>query len=343
MENSNYILNHMKTLFTDSFLFILCAAIIFFAGKRISYYGDMIAELTGFGKAWIGLILMASITSLPELMVGISSVAIVESADLAVGDILGSCAFNLGILSILDAFTPKNKPLFSQASQSHVLAASFGLILLTMTGLALYLPVDFILTPGIGITSILFMVVYLLSIRIIFQYNSRQPKKDEIVHPHEQLTLSQAAWRYAGFALIIIGAALFLPHFAEGIAVHTGLGKSFVGTLFLAISTSLPEIAVSIAALRIGAVDMAVGNLLGSNIFNILILFIDDLFYTKGHLLKDASESNLISVFAAILMSAVVIIGLTYRSIGKKHLLAWDTMVILLIYIANIILLYKLS
>ncbi|MBL0097999.1 MAG: hypothetical protein IPP46_17010 [Bacteroidetes bacterium] len=74
--------------------------------------------------------------------------------------------------------------------------------------------------------------------------------------------MSQAAWRYAGFALIIIGAALFLPHFAEGIAVHTGLGKSFVGTLFLAISTSL-EIAVSIAALRIGAVDMAVGNLLG--------------------------------------------------------------------------------
>ncbi|MBL0098000.1 MAG: hypothetical protein IPP46_17015 [Bacteroidetes bacterium] len=154
----------------------------FFAGKRVSYYGDIIAELTGFGKAWIGLILMASITSLPELMVGISSVAIVESADLAVGDILGSCAFNLGILSVLDAFTPKNKPLFSQASQSHVLAASFGLILLTMTGLALYLPVDFILTPGIGITSILFMVVYLLSIRIIFQYNSRQPKKDEIVH-----------------------------------------------------------------------------------------------------------------------------------------------------------------
>ncbi|WP_290792400.1 hypothetical protein [Flavihumibacter sp. UBA7668] len=84
---------------------------------------------------------------------------------------------------------------------------------------------------------------------------------------------------YIGFALIIIVAALALPFFAEHIAESAGLIKSFVGTLFLAASTSLPEIAVSIAAVRMGALDMAIGGLLGSNIFNILILSIDDLFY----------------------------------------------------------------
>ncbi|MBK8657833.1 MAG: hypothetical protein IPN22_02880 [Bacteroidetes bacterium] len=112
------------------------------------------------------------------------------------------------------------------------------------------------------------------------------------------------------YACIIIAAALFLPHFAEKIAEQTGLGKSFVGTLFLAASTSLPEIAVSMAAVRMGFIDLSVGNLLGSNIFNVFILFIDDLFYTKGHLLKDASDAHLVSVFSVILMSAVAIIGL---------------------------------
>ncbi|MBK8657831.1 MAG: hypothetical protein IPN22_02870 [Bacteroidetes bacterium] len=73
------------------FGFLFCAVVIFLAGKKLAHYGDLIAELTGLGKAWIGLILMASVTSLPELMVGISSSALVGSADLAVGDIWELC------------------------------------------------------------------------------------------------------------------------------------------------------------------------------------------------------------------------------------------------------------
>ena len=120
----------------------------------------------------------------------------------------------------------------------------------------------------------------------------------------------------------------------------TGLEKSFVGTFFLAASTSLPEIAVSIAAVRMGSIDMAVGNLLGSNIFNILILAIDDLFYTKGLLLQDASPGHLISILSTILMSAIVIIGLSYHAKGKRYFLAWDAILIFIIYIINLFLLF---
>ena len=119
--------------------FLACAAIIFFAGKKLSLYGDLLAEKTGMSKGWIGLILMASVTSLPELMVGISSAAIVKSADLATGDILGSCAFNLGILAMLDAFIPKHQPLFGIASPRHMLIAALGIILLSLVGFALFL------------------------------------------------------------------------------------------------------------------------------------------------------------------------------------------------------------
>lgn len=321
--------------------FLACALVIFFAGKKLSYYGDLLADATGISKGWIGIILMASVTSLPELMVGIGSVAIVGSADLAVGDIIGSCAFNLGILAMLDAFTPKHKPIFGIASQSHILNAGLGIILIAMVGLTMFIPHHIAITPWIALSSIIFIFVYMISIRIIY-YNEQNNAKHEDNHHHATSLPSTKTIikNYILFASLIIVAALALPFFAEHIAEMTGLEKSFVGTFFLAVSTSLPEIAVSIAAVRMGSIDMAVGNLLGSNIFNILILAIDDLFYTKGLLLQDASPSHLISILSTILMSAVVVIGLSYHAKGKKFFLAWDAVVIFIVYIINLVLLF---
>ncbi|HEU0110286.1 MAG TPA: hypothetical protein VFQ73_05385 [Flavisolibacter sp.] len=325
--------------------FIICAVIIFLAGKKLSYYGDLIAERTGLGKAWIGLILMASVTSLPELVVGISSSAIVGSADLATGDIFGSCAINLAILAILDLFVPPGKHLFFIASSRHVLSASLAMILIALAGMGLFLPQDIVLLPGIGIMSLVFVVIYLFSIRIIYRFETvtRQVEDAVPVERKELPSLKKIAGLYMFYALITIGAALFIPQFANKIALQTGLGASFVGTLFVAASTSLPEIAVSIAAVRMGSIDLAVGNLLGSNIFNILILAIDDLFYTKGVLLKDASEIHLISALSCLVMTAIAIAGFTYKAPGKKFLMAADAILMLLFYFVNLVLLFYLS
>ncbi len=322
--------------------FIICAAIIFFAGKKLSVYGDQLAEKTGLSRGWIGMILMASVTSLPELMVGISSSAIIQSADLATGDILGSCAFNLCILAMLDAFVPKRQPLTGVASPNHMLNAGLGIILLAMVGFGLFLPQDLPVTPWIGTMSIVFILVYLVSVRVIYRNEKRVAAAvtaaDTVVP--DRTGLGVTIRNYILFAVVIIAAALTLPWFAEKLAIMTGLGKSFVGTFFLALSTSLPEIAVSFAAVRLGAFDLSVGNLLGSNIFNVFILAIDDIFYTRGLLLKDASEYHLISVLSAILMSAVVIIGLSYRARGKRFFLAWDAAIIFLFFILNLVFLY---
>jgi cation:H+ antiporter len=326
--------------------FIICAGIIFFAGKKLSYYGDLMAEKTGMSKGWVGLILMASVTSLPELMVGISSAAIVKSADLAVGDILGSCAFNLGILALLDAFTPKHKPLLGLASPTHMLNAGLGIILIAMVGIAMYLPHDIPVTPWIALSSILFIIVYFISIRVIYLNEQNHNSLPNHVDEHQEtknITLKSIIKNYTLYAGIIIVAALALPFFAEKIAEMTGLGKSFVGTFFLAASTSLPEIAVSITAIKMGAIDLAVGNLLGSNIFNILILAIDDLFYTDGLILMDASEFHLVSIFSTVIMTAIVIIGLSYRAKGKRFLMAWDAILIFIVYFINLYILYRLT
>lgn len=324
--------------------FIVCAAIIFIAGRKLSHYGDLLAELTGMGKAWIGLILMAAVTSLPELMVGISSVTIVGSADLAVGDIIGSCAFNLGILSMMDIFTFRSYSLFTHTSKSHILIAGFGIMLISLVGLGLFLSKDIVVLPFLGLTSIAFLIVYLIAVRVLFKYQMTYPSNDAQQESHHQeVTLRYVIGRYAFFAMIIIVTALALPFFVERIAEGAGIGKSFAGTLFLAVSTSLPEIAVSFAAIRMGSTDMAIGNLLGSNLFNIVILFIDDLFYTKGHLLKDASDLHLLSVFSVLMMTGVAIIGFIFPSQKKKIFLSWDTFTIFAFYITNMILLYILT
>jgi cation:H+ antiporter len=322
--------------------FIVCAAIIFFAGKRLSYYGDLLAEKTGLSKGWIGLILMASVTSLPELMVGISSASIVKSADLATGDILGSCAFNLGILAMLDAFVPHRKPLTGMASITHSLTAGLGIILLALVGFSFFMQGKTPAIGWVGISTIVLIVAYFISIRIIYQneknHTGSTPGNGDL---HPGISKQKIVLNYCLFAVIIILSALALPFFAEHIADMTGLGKSFVGTFFLAASTSLPEIAVSVAAVRMGSIDLSVGNLLGSNIFNILILAIDDIFYTKGILLQDASPVNMISVFSTIIMTGIVIIGFSYRARAKKFWLATDAITIFLVYFLNMVLLYR--
>jgi cation:H+ antiporter len=144
-------------------------------------------------------------------------------------------------------------------------------------------------------------------------------------------------------ALIIVGAATYLPHLGEKIAEMTGLGQTFVGSIFIAVSTSLPEVVASIAAVRIGAVDLAVGNIFGSNLFNMGILALDDIFYTKGPLLSNVSGSHMITAISAMTMTAIAVIGLTYRAIKKPlRVLAWDSMGILVVYLVSTFILYTM-
>jgi cation:H+ antiporter len=317
--------------------FFFAAALVFFAGKRLSFYGDLLAEHTGMGKAWTGLILMSAVTSLPELMVGVSSSALLQSPDLAVGDIMGSCAFNLCILAIMDIATPRNRPFFGAASKTQVIAGLFGMILLSLVGLGLFLPEDILLIPYVGITTLSFGAIYFISIRTIYTYQSMVPAAVQEEHNTlNTLHFRTIVGRYTLFALVIVLSALTLPYFAEKIALESRLSSSFMGTLFLAVSTSLPEIAVSLSAVRRGSVDLAIGNLLGSNLFNIFILMLDDLVYIKGDLLKDASDSHLISVFFVLMMSAVALIGFLFPSREKRAILSLTSFILLFLWVLNL-------
>ena len=122
----------------------------------------------------------------------------------------------------------------------------------------------------------------------------------------------------------------------------TGLGRTFVGTIFVALSTSLPELTVTISSFRLGAVDMAVGNLFGSNLFNMAILALDDLLYVRGPLLSAVEPQHIVSVFAVLAMNGLAAAGLIYRSDRKRFLMAWESWTIAAVFVLNLVLLYFL-
>jgi cation:H+ antiporter len=323
----------------------LCASVIVFCGTRLSRYGDILAVKTGMGGSWVGLVLMASVTSLPELITGISAVTYAEVPDIAVGNVLGACTVNLLLFALLDAFH-RPAPLSSKAHQGQVLAAAFGIVLIATTALSIFLGPKITPLGWVGPYSLFFGVVYFSAVRIIYLYERRQIASyvKEAVEERggHSVSLKRALLLYGANAVCVIAAALFLPGIGEDLASSTGLGQTFVGTVLIAFSTTLPEITVSLAAVRLGAVDMAIANIFGSNIFNIFILAVDDLFFLKGPLLSFVSPNHLVSALSAVAMAAIAIIGLTYRAERKKLLLAWDSACIVIVYVINLMMLYSL-
>jgi cation:H+ antiporter len=326
--------------------FLIISAIIVICGTNLSRYGDVIAEKTGLGRAWIGLILMSGVTSLPELITGISSVTIANTPNIAVGDVMGSCVFNLSIIALMDMLH-KPGPIFSHAEHSHNLTAGFGVILL---GIATISIIGGPAVPSLGrirITTPLTIVLYAVAMRSVFLFQKRQlaPHVGALAEAlqYDKVSTKKAALIYAVNAAVIVAAAAWLPILGDRLAVATGLGGSFVGSILIAMTTSLPELVVSIAALRIGAADMAIANLLGSNLFNMLILAIDDLAFAGGPLLSAVSQNHSITAGIAIAMTGIAVVSLTYRVERKTVLrLGWDAIALLLGYLVNVYLLYSL-
>jgi cation:H+ antiporter len=325
---------------------IICTSVIVYAGTRLSKYGDIIAEKTGLGGTWIGVVLLASVTSLPELVTGISSVTYAGVPDIAIGNVIGACVFNMLVLAILDAIY-RPMPVLSKALQGNILSAGFGIFLLSTVAVGLVLGNRIFPLGWIGLYSPLLVLIYLFAMKLVYQYERRQVsvliKEMAVKLKYEDISVKTAILKFSMNAVFVIIAAVFLPKVGEGIAESTGLGQTFVGSIFIAIVTTIPEVVVSIAAVRIGAIDLAMGNLFGSNIFNIFILAIDDFFFIKGPILSFVNQNHIISALFAIAMTSTAIIGLTYRAEKRTLFLALDSIVIILLYMANLLSLYMLK
>lgn len=315
--------------------FAFCVLLIGLAGPVLTQYGDIISRLTGLSRSWIGLAMLATATSLPEFITGISAVAVVDVPNIAVGDALGSCVFNLMMLVLLDELS-REEPMYRRIDQGHILTAGFGVVLIGSAGAFILLSqnrLDFDFLHVSGYTPFI-IVIYLIAMRAAFVYERRGKPPQALPKEEAGVTLAAALRRYAAAAAVVIAAGTWLPFIGQELADAMGWKTTFVGTLFIAFATSVPELVVTVSALRLKAVDMAIGNLLGSNLFDILILAADDIAYTKGPLLHVVSPANAITAFAAVIMSGIFIVAMLYKPETRvRGTIGWVSMALLVVYL----------
>ncbi len=325
--------------------FAVCALLIAFAGGKLSRYGDVIADKSGLSANWIGVALLATVTSLPELITGISAVALAGVPNIAVGNALGSCMVNLSMLVIVD-FLYRQESFYRCISRGHILSASFGIILLGCAGLSVLLA-DMSIVPAfssIGFYTPIIALLYGVAVRVVMVYENQHLREfaEETADRYPGTTLRDALIGYATAAIVVVAAGMWLPFIGARLTEVMQWHGSFVGTLFIAGATTLPELAVTIGALRVGALDMAIANLLGSNLFNVFILAVDDLFFQEGPLLSFVSPIHAVTAVSAMLMTGTAMIGLLVKP-GMRifRTVGWISICLLTVYLLNFYVLYR--
>jgi cation:H+ antiporter len=307
--------------------FTLCAAAIAYAGARLCHYGDAIAEASSLSRGAVGILLLATVTSLPELVTGLAAVTVAGVPDIAIGDVLGSCVFNLAILGAILLLPGGERS--SRRPEGAAGAAAFAIPMLGLVTLGILAPAGLAWASigHVGPYSPVLVLLYVLALRTVL----RGPSGSEapVGLPPEidgRMTLRRAVAGYTAWAVVVLAAGIRLPFAAAALAEAMGWTQHFMGTLFVAAATSVPEVAVSIAAVRIGALDLAVGNVLGSNLFNMVILAIDDLAFVRGPVLAHVSPMHAVSAISAAVMTGGIAAAWNAAGSGRpvsRHLLGF--------------------
>jgi cation:H+ antiporter len=328
------------TAMTALLVFVLAGVVIVAAGTSLARSADDIAEASRLGHLWVGSVLLAGATSLPELITDISAVRL-GAVDLAVGDLFGSSMANMLILAVLDAVS-RRRQVLQQAALDHALAASLALALNAAAAALVFLRPDFTVLR-VSPASFGLFLLYLAGSRAVYRNAARFPlvPAPDPTHPGTpRPTLRRALLKFGVASLAILAVAPAFAWAAKQISVQTGLGETFVGTWLVGMSTSLPEFVASFAAVRMGSFDMAVGNLFGSNAFNMAILLALDL-AQPGSLWTVVDSGHVLSALIGIVLMALGIAAIMYRAERRFALVEPDSLAMLLTYALGLWVLYK--
>lgn len=319
--------------------FLISAAIITFTANLLAKYADAISLRTRMGGVFIGTLLVAGSTSLPELITMISAIN-QGFPDLAAGNLFGSNMFNMFMLAVLDLVHHKQR-ILRKAAMKHALSGSLAGFL---TSLAIF----FILAEipaqvgWVGIDSVVLILVYMAGIFLIQSQNLVSPKAEmQKAIPDTVPSLRRSI---LGFGLATLVLILVTPRMvaASGqIAEITGLGATFVGATLVAIVTSLPELVTTISAVRIGADDIAISNLFGSNMFNMFALGFTDLVFLDGRFLGVIDDTFVIVGLLGLIMTLMGLIGNIARIERRFFIVEIDALVLMILYFGGLFYLYS--
>ncbi len=299
----------------DGIFFLILAFFTIFTSIKLSYFGDVLSKQSKLGSAFVGGLLIASITSLPEFVTSISAV-VLNNPTLSFGDIVGSNMFNIFILAVYNIYFFK-LDIFKNTSKKYLIECT----ILFIDYLFIILGCVNIL---INIVSIVLFVLYLVYMYFVF----KSDEEDNVVVKKT----NHIVIKFIFTGIIMIFLSVLLAYQADKISrLYPKFSSSSIGAMLLGITTSLPEVVTTYALLKLNNFNMAISNMLGSNIFNFLVLAISDLFIKNNYIYSYSDKYSLFYVFGGILLTTLLSISIMTK-VNKKIIYIFISMLMISIY-----------
>jgi cation:H+ antiporter len=323
-------------------LFLVSTLIIAIAGTKLTRTADQLADLTGWGEALFGAIFLGGTTSLPGIVTSVVA-AYNGHPQLAISNAIGGIAAQTLFLSIADISYKKTNlehaaASFANLMQGILLIGLLAFVLIGMSGPDITL---FHIHPF----SFLMILLYILASRLISKAKDRPMWSPRITlatvqdipdrRNLETLSLKKVTLRFAFMAVAVSGAGYAVAKSGIAIANQTGLTETMVGALFTAIATSIPELIVSLAAVRQKALTLSVGNIIGGNTFDVLFVAFADIAYNRGSILHAISSNQVYVVALTMMMTSILILGLLHREREGFGKIGWESLMIIILYLAG--------
>lgn len=310
--------------------FVLAAAVVLLA-IRLSYYVDVLDRKTNLSGAFIGGVMLAAVTSLPELFTALTAVMALDRPQLVQGDIFGSNIFNLGVIGVLILFTYQSYQR-SSLSKTHKSTIIYSLVMYALAFLAMLKPIE--ISFGIfnvNLMSILILLVY--GINVLFMKNDESAENENEDDCH--LSVAQVVVRFILYSIALVCVSILLTHVTDRVAEELNLGATVAGAIFLGVATSLPELSASVNLVRMKNYNASFGNIVGSNLFNFTILCFADLVYNKGSIFISEQQALNLLFFGAV---SSILAFLILRFKKSRWLVLLSCILILLSYVLSIVL-----
>lgn len=324
-------------------VFLVSGAAVAAAGVRLAEDGDTIAEGTGLGGMWVGAILLAGATSLPELTTDIHAVLQGHPA-LAIGDLFGSNMANMMVLAVADLLSRQGRVL-TRVVVNQALVATLAILLTTIALVGTLSRAGAV--AGLGWPALAIGFAYFAGMRLLHRNRSEPPfSTSEEAEADRRASRAKVPRAVIGFGLasiVILIAAPFLASSAATLADQLGISQGFAGMLLLAVTTSLPEMVVSYTSVRAGSYDLAVGNLFGSNCFNMAAILPLDIVFGSGSILAVVPSDLTVGGLFAVLLMSLAVLDVMHKAERRWWIIEPGPAFMVLAYLTGLYLTYSMG
>lgn len=322
---------------------LVAAGTIMLVGPRLVRVADRLADVTGLGEAMVGAVLLGATTSLPDIITTLQP-ALRGFGELAVSNALGGVLGQTLFIAVADLTYRRANLEHAAASlpnlaQTTMLLALLGGIIALSSG-------PQVTVWGVHPGSLVLVVGYFYGLRVISQTEHRplwtavatsETFADEPVVEVGSEPRAPLISRFVGYAAVTAGAGFLLALGGETLVVETELGESAVGVFVTGLGTSLAELVVSVAAIRAGALTLAVGNIIGGNTFDALLVAVADVAYRDGSVYATAGDGPVLVAGLTVAMTAVLLLGMLRRQRYGPGNIGFESVVVLLLYAVAVV------